>query len=100
MTGTSTTAAPSSRSRATSADAWARARVTTTVRPNSGRRSNQSSSWAATSPDDDHRRGRQLVVARASPSVARTVRCSGRVPHWTAAAGVSRVEPARDQPLG
>ena len=78
----------------TSAGAWARARVTTTVRPNSGRRTNQSSSCAATSPDDDHRRRRELVVLQRRQRRPHGA-LAGRVPHWTAAAGVDGSSPPR-----
>ena len=94
MTGTSTTAAPSSRSRADNAGAWVRARVTTTVLPNSGRRTNQSSSCAATSPTTITD-GAASSWSSSVASVARTVRWTGRVPHWTAAAGVDASSPAR-----
>ena len=46
MTGSSTTSAPSPRNRATSADAWARVRVTTTLRPDRGSAVN----WAGPLP--------------------------------------------------
>ena len=73
----------------TSADAWSRARVTTTRRPNSGRSSNQRRSTPATSPitiTDGGSSGWSAMV----PSVARTVRCSGRVPHARTAAAACR----------
>ena len=67
--------------------------MTTTRVPNSGRRSNQARSTAATSPttitDGVRERLRRPIVA----SVARTVSCSGRVPHRTAATGVSGASP-------
>ena len=92
MAGASTVAAPSAARRATSSPACARARVTTTRRPSSGRFSNQARSQAATSPTtmvEGEPKGASPMVA----SVARTVRCSGRVPHCVAATGVSGARP-------
>ncbi len=92
MAGTWTTSAPRRRRRCASDDACVRVRVTTTRRPNKGSRSNQPTSTAATEPTT-------MVDGAASswsPSdarVARTVDCSGRVPHRTAAAGVSGWSP-------
>jgi hypothetical protein len=92
MAGSSTVAAPSSRRRASSDEDWARARVTTIVRPNRGRRSNQPRSRPATAPTTMVAGDCRSWSARV-PSVARTVRWSGRVPQITAAAGVSGSRP-------
>ena len=93
MAGSSSTSAPSSASASRSPDACADARVTTTRRPNSGRRSNQaiSSRSETTAPIT-------VITGAVSPSratasasvdtVAATVRCRAYVPHCTAAAGV------------
>ena len=79
-----------------SCDACWRVRVTTTRRPNSGRRSNHARSSPATSPTtitDGVASGWSAIVA----SVARTVVCSGRVPHRTAATGrVGRQAPGHE----
>ena len=90
--GSSTTSAPSPSRRARSALACSRARVTTMRRPNSGRCSNQPRSSAATSPTTialGASTPRSAIVA----SVPRTVCCSGRVPHRTAATGVVGARP-------
>ena len=62
-------------------------------RPNSGRCSNQPRSRPATVADDDRARRLDAERRRSSPSVPRTVRCSGRVPQRTAATGVSASRP-------
>ena len=92
ITGTSMGSAPASRSAVASEEAWARVRVTTTRRPNSGRCSNHDSSSAATSPMTMTDGAARSWSARV-PSVARVVVCSGRVPQRTAAAGVSAERP-------
>ena len=78
-------------------DAWSRARVTTTRRPNSGRRLEPAQVEPGHRADDDRRGRLERRPRRAPPSVVRTVRCSGRVPHRTAATGVSRGQPAGHQ---
>ena len=87
--GSSTTSAPSSSSSVRSSLACSRARVTTIVRPKRGRCSNQEKSRAATSPTTIAD-GASTPTAAIVASVARVVRCSGRVPQRTAATGVSR----------
>ncbi len=92
MVGTSTVSAPIARSRSTRPDAWWRARVTTTRRPNRGRDSNQGRSSAATFPITIVTGGSR-GQACSSPRVVRMVRWSGRVPHRMAATGVSAGAP-------
>ncbi len=87
-----TVVAPAHSRAFTNAEAWSRARVTTTRLPNRGRDSNHERSCAATSPMtmvEGDARGWSARV----PRVARMVRCSGRVPHCTDAAGVSADSP-------
>ena len=72
IAGSSSTVAPSATSRARSSLACSRARVTTTVRPNSGRRSNHEKSSAATSPTTIAL-GDSTPASAIVPSVARTV---------------------------
>ena len=92
MVGNSITSAPRIRSRSASGDASARARVTTTRRPNKGRRSNQARSRPATAPMTMAAGGSSAVVPRQS-RVVRTVVCSGRVPQRTAMTGVVGARP-------
>ena len=97
--------APSSRSRAASGLAWARARVTATVRPCSGRRSShaRSSRSAATGPTTVTAGARmRSASARAatSASVATTVRWPGSVPRSITATGSPGGASLRLQPLG
>ncbi len=94
IAGSSTTSAPSSSSSLRSSLACSRARVTTIVRPNSGRCSNHEKSNRATSPTTIADGDSTPAVAMV-PSVARVVRCSGRVPQRTAATGVSGARPPR-----
>ena len=108
ITGTSIGSAPASRSARDRVDAWARVRVTTTRRPNSGRRSNHARSTAATSPTT-MTEGVASASAPICDNVDRTVCCSGRVPHRTAATGVlgssppaissSAIRPMRATPM-
>jgi hypothetical protein len=91
IAGSSTTSAPSARRVAARPLAWARARVTTTRRPCSGRRSSQ----RALAPrdhraDDDQRRGADsLALDRLGERAQRraTVRWPAIVPRSIAAAG-------------
>ena len=99
IAGSSTTSAPSSSSSVRSSLACSRARVTTIVRPKSGRCSNQEKSRAATSPTTIADGASTPTVAIVA-SVARVVRCSGRVPQRTAATGVSGARPPRDERVG
>ena len=93
MVGSSTHSAPRAVSFWTRFDAWARARVTTTRRPNRGRPSNQRRSRPATLPMTMVTGG-SSVTSPSWPSVVRTVRCPGRVPHRTAATGGRRRQPS------
>ena len=61
-------------------------------RPNRGRFSNHRRSSSATLPTTIVTGGSSSTEPRA-PSVVRTVRCSGRVPHRTAATGVDADRP-------
>jgi hypothetical protein len=90
--GSSSTCAPRSSNRARSSLACSRARVTTTHRPNNGRDSNQLKSSAATAPIT-MADGASTPAAAIVASVARTLCCSGRVPHRTAATGVVGASP-------
>ena len=92
--GASIVSAPSSSSRATRSEAWARLRVTMIRRPKSGRRSNHAnrSRSRTTSPMRIRAGGaRPASVAREGsvPRVPVTTRCRAVVPHWMTAAGVS-----------
>ena len=97
--GASITSAPAARSRSDSPLAWCRVRVTKTRCPNSGRsvkKSSPGSSSDATAPTTMIAGAPSPAAVTASGSVAsvpRTVRCRGRVPHCTAAAGVSGLKP-------
>ncbi len=98
IAGASMTVAPSARSRAASALAWARARVTATVRPCSGRCSSHASCSriAATSPTSviaGARMRSSCARSAMSASVASTVRWPGRVPCSITAAGWSGGRP-------
>ena len=92
IVGSSSTSAPSASSRARSSLTCCRARVTTIVRPNSGRASNHEKSSAATSPTTIAL-GDSTPASAIVPNVARNVRWSGRVPNRTAATGVSSSRP-------
>ena len=99
IAGASITSAPSSRSRAASGLACARARVTAIVRPCSGRRSSQarSSRSAATGPTSVTAGARMLSACARSAtvaSVASTVRWPGSVPRSTTATGSSAGRPS------
>ena len=76
IVGSSITSAPSASSRARSSLACSRARVTTTVRPKSGRRSNHARSSAATVADDD--RARRVARRRRRSSRAWPAPCAAR----------------------
>ena len=104
IAGASTTSAPSARSRAASALACARARVTTTLRPLSGRRSNQASSSrsAATGPTIVTAGARMPArrPRRGARAWCAASRWPGSVPSCTIAAGSSRGAPVGDELLG
>ena len=93
MAGASTTSAPSARSRAASALACARARVTATRRPASGRAASSqasSSPSAATGPTSVIEGGRTPACAARSAMVANvpcTARWPGSVPRSTMTTG-------------
>ena len=93
IVGSSSTSAPSASSAARSSLACSRARVTTTERPNSGRRSNQ----REVERRRPRRRRSRSATARRRPrwSRASRARCAGRarVPLRTAATGVSGASP-------
>ena len=100
IAGSSTTSAPRSRRVAARPLAWARARVTTTRRPCSGRRSSQASSSrrAATGPTTISAGApmpSRSTAAAIVPSVATTVRWPGQVPRSIAAAGSLGIASAR-----
>ena len=94
LTAYSTTRAPVSRSRRDRLPACSRERVTSTVRPDSGRLSNQriASRWRTTSPITVIA-GAPMPAACARAAidarVPSTTRCCGSVPHWITATGVS-----------
>ena len=96
MAGISTTAAPRSSSESRRLETCSRARVTTILRPNSGRRSNQRkrSLSRATSPTTITVGG-SIVRARSamSASVPKITSCSGRVPQRITATVVAGARP-------
>ena len=92
IAGVSTTSAPSSRSRAARPLACARARVTATTSPWSGRRSSHAivSRNPATGPMSVIAGGRTPSASTRAPmpaSVSTSVRCPGCVPRSTTATG-------------
>ena len=98
MAGTSITLAPSISSFSVSAEAWARARVTTKVFPKRGLVSNQlrESRSFTTSPTINMAGGFMPVRTTSSyalSNVVTRVRCSGWVPQRIRAAGVSAGRP-------
>ena len=106
MTGSSTTVAPRPSRRSTSSEAWARARVTTTVRPSSGERGSRRAparppveprSRPATAPTTMAAGAGRSTSAR-SARVERTTCCASVVPQWTTATGVAAARPAASSP--
>ncbi len=105
IAGASTTSAPSARSRAARPLACARARVTATLTPCSGRRSSQCEPLAQRRDRTEHRDRRRPDPPRPRPRGDRRERRRrpragpGSVPRWTTRRGLVRGAAAGDQPL-